>query len=739
MFAGFKITMATMVKSMKDKSVVPELMKELVAAIHIDNLEQYQCYAINPSKSLHHSMVIGVQQPKTGDEDVDKTEPVILLEPRKKRPSLDYQQKHINIPVYMRPDSAVTEKEKRLCNKEDFLYDSEKDTKIISEFELEMLTHTFLRIEGVTEEGQMVPNLKEVLSWGAEEASATNSVYLELIPEKADNKDTVLYTLNIIEELFIKKLKYEHIIVCGDGLTVNILYQIKDEYGKSMDWLVVMLGSWHTLKDYLGVVLKRYRHAFLHKTLQTCFSGNTLEGIFNVSQWDRSHMYAMCVHEALLRHFLKALISSELISENLASELKSTFKNAVFSVLAKDSITKEDAMAFHNAFTACMNTVRIIHQTHICKFKVNSIKDDEIFHLFQNFMDDFLPYYMMYIAIRSGNWSMRQTSLKMMAERFVVSGATLYQWLSLRHLADTQYTYPLDVIEFYEKGGWVSALRDSSMATLARDEFHERTASKDIQFYMPRNQTKKNMEVVCHYLTIGAKLRKTLLEEILGKSTKPSFFSKGCGAKYKNQQESFVKSFFEKLDEVRPFSAEGRELRKPFTEEEVKDNIRNDMLNSKQIGHDMLLAYVLPRFCNQKHDIPSEKRPMKRKVIATFPANSKGKRKKKNVDKEQKNMLELLAAGVTRMSVDDVARETMQDIAGSPVNRYPQLFSDSDGQLVWKEDKTGVRKFLERRYEEAFTSFLNEDSFEAVIKDSLQDITTQPRSSDCTFFDYFES
>ena len=145
--------MATMVKSMKDKSVVPELMKELVAAIHIDILEQYQHYAINLSKSFYHSMVIGVQQPKIGDEDVHKTEPVILLKPRKKRPSLDYQQKHTNIPVYTRPDTAVRETEKRLCKREDFLYDSEKDTKIISEFELAMSTHTFLRIEDVTEEG----------------------------------------------------------------------------------------------------------------------------------------------------------------------------------------------------------------------------------------------------------------------------------------------------------------------------------------------------------------------------------------------------------------------------------------------------------------------------------------------------------------------------------------------------------------------------------------------------------
>ena len=57
----------------------------------------------------------------------------------------------------------------------------------------------------------------------------------------------------------------------------------------------------------------------------------------------------------------------------------------------------------------------------------------------------------------------------MMIERFVVSGATLYQWLSLCHLADLQPTYPSDIIEFYEKGGGVSVLRDSCMATLARD------------------------------------------------------------------------------------------------------------------------------------------------------------------------------------------------------------------------------------------------------------------------------
>ena len=72
------------------------------------------------------------------------------------------------------------------------------------------------------------------------------TVYPELIPEKRDCKDTVLYTLNIIEELLIYKVNHHHVIVFGDSLTVPNQY-FPYEYGKSMDWLLVMLGSWHTM------------------------------------------------------------------------------------------------------------------------------------------------------------------------------------------------------------------------------------------------------------------------------------------------------------------------------------------------------------------------------------------------------------------------------------------------------------------------------------------------------------
>ena len=159
----------------------------------------------------------------------------------------------------------------------------------------------------------------------------------------------------------------------------------------------------------------------------------------------------------------------------------------------------------------------------------------------------------------------------------------------------------------------------------------------------------------------------------LGKENKPTFFSKGCGGKFKNKQESFIRSFYEKLAETSPFQNSARTLKKPFTDEAAKANVRTDMLNCKAIGSEMVVAYVLPRYCRERHNVSDEKQRMKRKRLEMFAGDVKRKRKKQNVDKEQKDMLELLAAGVTRMNVDEDAVEAMKGIAGTTTSRYPQL------------------------------------------------------------------
>ena len=118
----------------------------------------------------------------------------------------------------------------------------------------------------------------------------------------------------------------------------------------------------------------------------------------------------------------------------------------------------------------------------------NGYKENNQFALFSNMLKDFHAYYAMVIAIRTGNWSLRIASLKMITTRFVQSGAHTYKWLLLWDLANV-HGYPDSILKNLELGAWVSTLQDRQGVSLARDEFHERTASKDIQLVMVKQLT----------------------------------------------------------------------------------------------------------------------------------------------------------------------------------------------------------------------------------------------------------
>lgn len=624
-----------------------------------------------------------------------------------------------------------------------FTYDTAEDIRNKREFKTKVVTHTFERMAGVNEEQQAVPSLKEVEAWRSEMVTKTNSMYFELIPEKPDNKETIMYALSRLEELFITKLGYKYMLVSGDGVTVNILYQIKDEYGAAMNWLLPMLGTWHTLKDYLTIFLKKYKHAFIQPLLKCInFSQNTIDSIIKASDWTRSHNFTNWIMEAVLIMFVKSYSSlNHTETEKVyLKELQTKIKEGIRIINEEEIITTEVATKFAQIHTQSCELLSKLYDSITTYGTVNSQTDDT-FALFHNSIEDFMVYQMAYIAIRSHDWSLRITSFKMMAARFVVSGATLYQWLILRHLADVGTIYPNYVLEFLKSGGWVSALRDGKMVSLARDEFHERTASKDIQLVMPRNQTKANMEVVCHYLPYSACIRKSLLEEILGKSNH-SFIPKGCGKKFINQQQFFIQKFVSKLEQCDPFISNERKLVKPFTTVFAKPNIRDDMVNSEELGKQWVMAYVSPRFCMRSHTTLSEKSRMKKKILSVFQSGEE-KKKKPNPSKEQNKILEVMAAALIKLK-DSTDESPIQNLAGSQLNPLPLVLCETDGKTYVKGSKTGVRDFVEKKYPDAFTTKVYGSTPDynyrpcAFLRDAMQDIFLQPKAGVLTFIDYFK-
>ena len=121
---------------------------------------------------------------------------------------------------------------------------------------------------------------------------------MELIPGKPDTVVTLLYALDLIKDLFVGKLGYKQVMVCGDGKSVNLLYKIKDDYGTEMDWLLIMLGTWHLIKTYLGVFLKKYENVFVNHCLSSMSKGN-ITAIINCSKWWKSHNYTVWMMSAM--------------------------------------------------------------------------------------------------------------------------------------------------------------------------------------------------------------------------------------------------------------------------------------------------------------------------------------------------------------------------------------------------------------------------------------------------------
>ena len=124
-----------------------------------------------------------------------------------------------------------------------------------------------------------------------------------------------------------------------------------------------------------------------------------------------------------------------------------------------------------------------IHEDFI-SFTTERCTTDENFKFWHKFIHvDCFAYIALYIAIRSGNWDLRNYSIKKMAPLFHVVGSKYYYKLLPYHLADIQ-TFPKSVIENFSQGGFVMNIAGNNWSSIALDETHEMTVNKDVKEVM---------------------------------------------------------------------------------------------------------------------------------------------------------------------------------------------------------------------------------------------------------------
>ena len=66
-------------------------------------------------------------------------------------------------------------------------------------------------------------------------------------------------------------------MVCGNGKMVELLYWTKNKRGSEMKWMLVMLETWHLLKDYLHIFLKKYEHVVVRHLFSKFLSKSNID------------------------------------------------------------------------------------------------------------------------------------------------------------------------------------------------------------------------------------------------------------------------------------------------------------------------------------------------------------------------------------------------------------------------------------------------------------------------------
>ena len=103
-------------------------------------------------------------------------------------------------------------------------------------------------------------------------------------------------------------------------------------------------------------------------------------------------------------------------------------------------------------------------------------------------LHDSFTYVQLYLAIRSGDWSLRVSAIKQMAPLFFAFDQVVYMELIPHHLA-AHGEYPKEILACFEKGGFAVQLTGELWSNVALDGAHKMLVNKDLKSAVIRPTT----------------------------------------------------------------------------------------------------------------------------------------------------------------------------------------------------------------------------------------------------------
>lgn len=514
----------------------------------------------------------------------------------------------------------------------------------------------------------------------------SNVFYHNILDSKADSKDTLKPLLHDLYEEFIVRrgMHNKYLVVEGDAKIYELLQSLKLEYSNELGWLIPYPGDWHMLMNYQVALMKPYFDAGLHQLAEA--AGYPVASIRACGQFKKTHHFITEAWEAMYRAMLSAFMGRE---EGRQEDLLSR----VFDILNNTKDSTEGN--FKDTMNTSIGTLSKQTETFFSEFdefiQEMTAKDDTWKFWSQFVFVDAMAYISLYLAMRSGDWDLRMTSMKTMAPLFTAFDHTTYQKLISNHVYDL-LNLPQAVLLMFTQGAFVVNISGREWHSVGIDEAHEMLINRQCKNAVVR-PSGDYINRTASYLIYRSIQFEHLKKELFPETKQPiqtvtSIYStkvmdKKIEANILTQIDAISKASLLEVKE------DNRGLINPFTGEKAKDVKHQHLLNFRNIGeteYKMRIAFFILQ-------TPSTNAPNRRRALQTFSTKQPTKKRVSQLERDQKLILTAIKRKI------HFAQKTGQpvDRPGEQLAQYPLSLCDSDGNPR-SGQKSYFTRSLENRY-----------------------------------------
>ena len=479
----------------------------------------------------------------------------------------------------------------------------------------------------------------------------------------------VKHDLNIGQPGFPAKVP-----LAGDQQTYALMKKLQSQHPDQYSWVVVLHGDWHMLQLLAEILRDILWDGGFRQMCAQCGYKKT------PTQWQDLHLLLLALYQALLH---KAFLEFSKTNTSTTGKSK-TFWAWLSKVSSKDN------------------------QDEISRFWASILP----------FMSSYVAYF---VAIRSGNWALRNAAMMALSPLFFSYNHYKYEELVTTAILDS-YTLPSDILSLFQQGLWTVSAKGKNHHNMALDEAHESMINLRLKTITSRPSHFRTVELsnFMSYLDIVVRGLEGFL--YLHRQNEPAQFRK----RYVCQR---AKKIGELLADIPLFlKVTAEEVTRPLRnllclERAVDSKSITDLLYIESVGRACLDTYLQ----EQVLGTPPEKKRKRPPKLATFtsrPSTREGKRREQELMNIAKNAMELLQA-------NEITAQT------SP---YPLAIADLDGNLR----SSSKSKFLDSLikcfgFQQAISSTYSPlPTLYTSVIDMLYFIHMPPPLSVITFHDYFE-